>query len=120
MGNPISPPENPYTYEDLLHDRDEKVIPLSPDCCFQWIRGSASSAKADERNGTTLDEAVKRARAAATIPRFSGNIVMHQPNMARRVSADRVQATRHGKFGKAPKPVNLPTVHVDLPRHVAK
>lgn len=40
MGNPISSAAEPYTYEDLLRDRDVKLTRLGPDCSFQWIVGS--------------------------------------------------------------------------------
>ncbi len=51
MGAPTTPGLDPQTYDDLLQDRSEKYIVLGPDCCFQWIHGSAAGPKADERVG---------------------------------------------------------------------
>lgn len=70
MGNPISPPDDPYTYEDLLSDRSEKTIALSPDCCFQWINGSASGPKADERVGIIFWHRAQDGRACGGYVNF--------------------------------------------------
>jgi len=45
MGNPISSADDPYTYEDLLRDREVKLTRIGTDCCFQWSRGSASGER---------------------------------------------------------------------------
>jgi hypothetical protein len=70
MGNPISPADEPYTYEDLLRDRDVKLTRLGPDCSFQWITGSVSGPKAGERVGIIFWHRAQDGRACGGYVNF--------------------------------------------------
>ncbi len=76
VGNPVSPPDAPYTYEDLLSDRDVKLTVLGPDCCFQWITGSAASPKGGQRVGIIFWHRANDGRAC-------GGYVNFDPDMDR-------------------------------------
>lgn len=54
-----------------------------------------SKAERERRNHESLAEYERRANALRNLPRPTGNIVMHQPAMARRVSAERLALPDH-------------------------
>lgn len=70
MGNPISTADDPYTYDDLVVDRDLKLTRVGPDCSFQWIQGSAAGPKAGEKVGIIFWHRAQDGRACGGFVNF--------------------------------------------------